>query len=254
MYIGPWQEYALSKALAQSRLAEPGPATPRLGRLSASHGRSFTPDSSLPTPLALGSGRASARSQRIREGRGSGGGRGRGSQLEKRQQLQRMQKMYGMRGLARTLDVARAEEGGGADALPEVRLSPHARTEPALPPYRTPSAAYLPPEEVGERLLGWVPSPSPREPGRPSKTARPGPELAPPYARQPFSLPGAAGPGPPTTPFLPPLHARERELGSLGAHLPPASLPPANPAAPQIDDELDNEVMRGPRLQRAAAW
>lgn len=176
MYIGPWQEYVLGKALAQAKLSStpntrPATAAGEFPDLPAAH-RLARPCSSLSAPSEFGGGsvRATARAQRARPGPSAGGGRGRGSQLGKKQQLQRMQTMYGMRGNtpgARAVQLAASalddDEGDELTPLPETRRSPIARDAPASQQH-PPSAARFPPRPappdavaIGAQLLGWAP-------------------------------------------------------------------------------------------------
>lgn len=173
MYIGPWQEYVLGKALAQAKLGSrpTTAATADFPDLPAVY-RVSRPGSSFSAPSEIGAGRAAARPQHPRP---SVPGRARPSQTGKKQRLAQMQTMYGLRATApgaravQLADEALAEEGSEEHSRISAFSEP---PQPASTPRRTalapdarttlrhsPPAPPPPPraEEVGAELLGWAP-------------------------------------------------------------------------------------------------
>lgn len=175
MYIGPWQEYVLGKALAQAKLSSDSRPATAAGALSDLPPicRVPRPGSSLSAPSAIGGGQAAVRPQRVRQVPPHGNGRGRGSQLGKKQQLLRMQQMYGLRGAGPGVRAAEWATGAANDTVHggeegDETILPSSHTRVGLAPSRLPlgsgTVSHLPAlnraDEVGAHLLGWAPRPN----------------------------------------------------------------------------------------------
>lgn len=165
MYIGPWQEYVLGKALSQAKVrnessrqrSRPVTASSDFMGGTAPPVRLPRPDSSLSAPSAVGYERHTLRAH---PRQASGRGKAKPSQKGKKQRLAHMQQLYGLSGTTAATPAregeAREGAGAGAGGGPSGTVAPSAHAGGALGPH-TSSSLYSPQERGGraEAVHAW---------------------------------------------------------------------------------------------------